>query len=61
MFDLIHKHPHSSHQHTCFPRRLLLMSSLLATFISQDSVTNFYVSRKKGVAGLQNMFKGMLT
>ncbi|CBJ26876.1 cell division protein [Ectocarpus siliculosus] len=26
-----------------------------------ESVTNFYVSRKKGVAGLQNMFKGMLT
>ncbi|CAM9626075.1 unnamed protein product [Scytosiphon promiscuus] len=26
-----------------------------------DSVTNFYESRKKGVVGLQNMFKGMLT
>lgn len=25
-----------------------------------DSVTNFYVSRKKGAAGLQNMLKGML-
>lgn len=27
----------------------------------QDSVQNFYVSRRKGVVGLQNMFKGMLS
>lgn len=46
---------------TPLPGRPLLRRSFVWHFTPQDSVTNFYVSRKKGAAGLQNMLKGMLT